>query len=392
MTALSGLTVIETAERVCGEWTGRLLADFGAQVIKVERPGGSPTRRFGPHVAGESTLFAYCNTGKKSVVLDLASDAGHSALQALLARADALIDDRDAAGAAALGLDPETLRGAHPGLVHCHIAPLGADTPPEWAHAQPIAIAASGGWAWHTPSESRPQDPPLMGAGRFMADYDTGLDAAIATAAALLRKRRSANPASAGQSIAISEVAVQLSRADVVMGRVLAGDDEPGHSRRRYDMGGPGDVFACADGHVHLVMMTRAHWAGLRALMDEPGWCAEFPDDWLEFHCTPERVARFREAFRTWIAGQQRNPVSEQAQKLGVPLVPVNTAKDLFENAQYRHRGYFQSLTDPALGTQLYPGVPYRMTASPVRLSSAAPAPDADRAEIMYGVMPGVLR
>ena len=65
MTALTGLTIIETAERVVGEWAGKLLADFGAEVIKVERPGGSPTRAHGPHVNGASALFAYCNTNKK---------------------------------------------------------------------------------------------------------------------------------------------------------------------------------------------------------------------------------------------------------------------------------------------------------------------------------------
>jgi crotonobetainyl-CoA:carnitine CoA-transferase CaiB-like acyl-CoA transferase len=95
MTALTGITVVETAERVCGEWTGRLLADFGAQVIKVERPGGSPTRLYGPHVAGESAVFGYCNTNKMSVVIDLDDDAGRARLAILLARADALIDDHD---------------------------------------------------------------------------------------------------------------------------------------------------------------------------------------------------------------------------------------------------------------------------------------------------------
>jgi crotonobetainyl-CoA:carnitine CoA-transferase CaiB-like acyl-CoA transferase len=384
MTALSGLTIVETAERVCGEWTGRLLADFGADVIKVERPGGSPTRRFGPHVTdahgqGESAIFAYCNTNKKSVVLDLNTAEGRAALDRLFARADALVDDHDPRWAAAAGLDPVALRARHGALVHCHITPFGLHGPQDRQRALPINIAAAGGWAWHTPSESDPADPPVMGAGRFMQDYDTGLDAAIATSAALLRQRRTGK----GQSIAISEVAVQMSRADVVLGRVLAGDDEPGHSRRRYDMGGPGDVFACADGHVHLVMMTRNHWAGLKALMDHPGWAAEFPDDWLEFHCTPERVAAFREAFRPWMKQQNRNAISERGQKLGVPLVPVNTAADLLANAQYRHRGFFQSLAHPVLGVQDYPTAPYRMTASPVRLTRPAPAPDADRAEVL---------
>lgn len=374
MTALSGITVVETAERVCGEWAGRLLADFGAQVIKIERPGGSPTRRYGPHQDGESAVFGYCNTNKKSVVLSLDEEPGRAMLGRLLAQADALIDDHDPHWCEAAGLDPASLRTRFPRLVHCRISPFGQAAPQDHRRAFPINIAAAGGWAWHTPSESDPTDPPLMGAGRFMADYDTGLDAAIAVAASLLRQRRTGQ----GQFIDLSEVGVQLSRADVVLGRVLAGDDEPSQSRRCYDMGGPHDTFACADGFVHLVMLTRAHWQGLRELMGFPGWTEAFPEDWLEFHCTPERVAGFREQFRPWIAAQQRDAVSVAAQDLGVPLVPVNTAADLLANEQYCHRGYFQSL-----GGLRYPMAAYRMTASPVRLANAAPGIDAHRDEVL---------
>ena len=113
-------------------------------------------------------------------------------------------------------------------------------------------------------------------------------------------------------------------------------------------------------------------------MMGNPAWTQEFPEDWLEFHCTPERVANFREQFRPWIAVQHRNQISHAAQDLGVPLVPVNTAADLIANEQYGHRGYFQTLD----GVR-YPTAAYRMTASPVRLASAAPLLDADRDEAL---------
>ena len=109
-----------------------------------------------------------------------------------------------------------------------------------------------------------------------------------------------------------------------------------------------------------------------------PEWTAEFPEDWLEFHCTPDRVAVFREHFRKWVAGEERNDVSLRAQKLGVPLVPVNDAADLSANEQYRHRGFYQQID----GTD-YPGVPYRMTASPAQIGRAAPTLDADREEVL---------
>ena len=222
----------------------------------------------------------------------------------------------------------------------------------------------AGGWAYHTPSETAPNKPPLKGAGRFMSDYEAGLEAALAMVASLWRKRQTG----AGQFIDISEVATQISRIDCVLGRMLAGEQEPGPERTRYDMGGPGSSFACADGHVFLLVTTKAHWLGLCSLMGDPEWTRAFADDWLEFHCTPENVAEFRAHFSHWLLGQTKNILSEAAQKLGVALVQINTAADLPGHPQYKHRGYFQTLD----GLD-YPTVPYRMSVSPVKLATPAP-------------------
>lgn len=381
MSALKGLTIVETATRVSGEWCAKLLADFGADVIKVEPPGGSPTRGYGPFKNGASALFAYCNTNKKSVVLDLGRPHDRELLRTLLARADALIDDHDEDWCTRHALGPAAVRAAHPHLVHCLITPFGQGAPADRQHAYPLNVSNAGGWAWHTPSESAPTDPPLKGAGRFLPSYDAGLDGAIATAASLWRKRQTGQ----GQTIDLSEVETQLSRADIVLGRVLAGDDEPTHGRGRYDMGGPGTSFACADGFVHIYMTTHQHWTGLCTLMGQPDWTAEFPDDWLEFHCTPDRVAAFRERFAPWIARQDKVPVTEAAQALGVPIAPINTAADLAANAQYRHRGFYQTLAHPQLGALEYPTVPYRMSASPAELTRPAPSRPGQDADAVLG-------
>ena len=111
MTALNGITIIETAERPAGEYTAKLLADFGATVIKVERPGGAPTRHMGPLREGESALFAWLNANKKSVVLDLADPADRATLDRLLARAHALVDDHGDGQAHAELLDGQHLAG-----------------------------------------------------------------------------------------------------------------------------------------------------------------------------------------------------------------------------------------------------------------------------------------
>ncbi|MDR2856642.1 MAG: CoA transferase [Novosphingobium sp.] len=376
--ALAGITIIEIAERPAGENTGKLLADFGAEVIKVERPGGSPTRRMGPFRNGESTVFAYFNTNKKSVVLDLENPRDRAALDRLLARADALIDDHDEVWGAAHGLTADAVAAAHPHIVHCIITPFGQGAPAEWQKARPINVINAGGWAYHSPSEMPDEKPPLKGAGRFLPDYESAIDATTCLLASLHRQRKTG----AGQFIDISEVEVQLNRIDCVLDRMLAGEAEPSNERTAYDMGGPGTSFACKDGHIYIFMTTRNHWNGLRKLMGDPAWARAFREDWLEFDCTRDNVAAFRRQFSDWIAQQDKMPITEAAQKLGVAMVPVSTAADLPRHEQLAHRGFFQQGEHPAFGTVAYPTVSYRMSASPVRITGPAPALGADDSEV----------
>ena len=371
--ALAGIVIVETAERVAGEQAGKLLADFGAEVIKVERPGGAPTRAMGPHRDGQSAVFGYFNTNKKSVLLDLAEPADRATLDRLLARAHVLVDDHDEAWGAARGLTAGAVAAAHPHLVHCIVTPFGQGAPAQWQKARPVNVINAGGWAYHTPSEARADKPPLKGAGRFLPDYEAAIDAAMATLASLLRQRRTKQ----GQFIDISEVEVQMNRIDGVLDRLLAGDVEPSRERTAYDMGGPATCFACQDGHVYLFMTTQGHWKALSALMGDPAWVTEFEPDWLEFHCTRERVEQFRAHFRPWIARQEKLAITEAAQKAGLAMVPINSAADLPRNEQFIHRGFFQELAGLA-----YPTVPYRMSASPVRLRSPAPALGAHDGEV----------
>ncbi|MEJ5976514.1 CoA transferase [Novosphingobium sp. PS1R-30] len=376
--ALSGITLIEIAERPAGENTGKLLSDFGATVIKVERPGGAPTRHMGPFKNGESALFAFLNTNKKSVVLDLASPEDRATLDKLLARANGLIDDHDEAWGARHGLTSAEVAAAHPHLVHCAITPFGQGAPAEWQNARSINVINAGGWAYHSPSEMPHEKPPLKGAGRFLPDYESAIDAAMATLASLHRQRRTGK----GQFIDLSEVEVQLNRIDCVLDRMVAGDADPSDERTAYDMGGPGTSFACKDGHIYLFMTTKGHWNGLRQLMGDPDWAKEFREDWLEFDCTKDNVVRFREKFSEWIAGQEKLAITEAAQKGGVAMVPVNTAADLPQHEQFIHRGFFQQAEHPVFGTVSYPTVSYKMSATPVRVVSPAPALGAHDSEV----------
>ena len=138
-----------------------------------------------------------------------------------------------------------------------------------------------------------------------------------------------------------------------------------------------------ATGIVYLYMTNGAHWVGLKELMGRPPWLDEFDDDWLEFSVTPEKVATFQRGFAAWIARPRRRSRSaEKAQRLGVPLVPVNGADDLARSPQYRHRGFFVDVTHPVLGTAAYPTVPYLLSASPAEITSPAPSLGQHTAEV----------
>lgn len=377
MSALTGIRIVELAESVAGEYCGKLLADFGAEVIKIERPDrGSPTRSMAPVIGDDggperSALFAYLNTNKRSVVLDVSSADEIETLHKIITTADAVIDDHSPPWS--------DIPRRHPAVVFCSITPYGAQAPSEFQNAKSINVFNSSGWGYHTPSHPDPAKPPLKGPGRFLADYEAGLDAALCVAASLFWRLHSR----AGQFIDVSQHAVLASRADSMLGRFITGEITPHNTRDDYDQQGPASFFACADGFVYLYMTSRNHWAGLKKLMSQPKWLEAFDDDWLEFSVTPEKVATFQNGFATWVADLRKDAAAEEAQRLGVPLVPVKSAADLKNSPQYRHRGFFQSVSHPVLGTAAYPGVPYLMSASPARIAAAAPSLGQHTAEVI---------
>jgi crotonobetainyl-CoA:carnitine CoA-transferase CaiB-like acyl-CoA transferase len=363
MSALTGIRVVELAETVAGEYCGKLLADFGTEVIKVEAPEcGSPTRTMAPILADGcegSALFAYLNTNKLSVVLDVASAADVERLHKLIASADAVIEDR------ASGWSER-----HPSVVFCSITPFGNEAPAEFQKAKSSNVFHASGWGYHTPSHADPDRPPLQGPGRFLVDYEAGLDAALCVASSLFGRLHTGR----GEFIDVSQHAVVVSRADCILGRFITGEVPAEGHRGDYDQAGPAAFFACADGFVYLYMTSRAHWLGVKELMGRPEWLDAFEDDWLEFSVTAEKVAAFQRGFAAWVRDLAKESAADQAQRLGVPLVPVNEAADLHHSPQYRHRGFFQDASHPVLGDAAYPTVPYALGASPARITSPAPA------------------
>lgn len=372
--ALAGLRIVELAEGVAGEFCGKLLSDFGAEVIKVERPGGSPVRRLSPFGRGEapenSALFAYANTSKRSVVLDLESEAGCSVLEKLLLRADAVVDDHEPGWLARHGIDPAGIPESHPGLVLCSITPFGQDAGETQRHAEDLNVFHASGWGYHTPSGNARGRTPLKGAGRFLASYEAAFDAALCLTAALM-DREAGGP---GRFIDVSAHRVLYSRLDYVLGQMIIGDMDVNEAHTALDLGGPAAVLPCRDGFVYVWLSDETMWCELRRMIGDAPWMDEdFPPNWLQLACTTDRVNRTRLHLSEWLATQDKHAVSEEAQKRGVMIVPVNNPEDLMASPQYRFREYFRRLEHPVLGEALYPTVPYRMSATPPMPSRPAP-------------------
>ena len=368
MSALNGIRIVELAESVAGEYCGKLLADFGADVVKVERPRcGSPTRA----LAG-GRLFAYLNTNKRSVEHDRCDD---KTIDALIATAHAVIDDHTESA------DPAH---RHPDVIFCSITPFGRSAPPQMQNSKSINVFHASGWGYHTPSHADPTLPPLKGPGLYLTDYETGLDAALCVASCLFAQLHHGD----GEFIDVSAHAVMVSRADCILGRFIAGEIAPQGTRDDFDQQGPASVFACNDGHVYLYMTTGHHWDRLKELMGRPQWMDDFDDDWLEFSVTPEKVATFRRGFGSWVCGHAKNSVAERAQRLGVPLVPVHAVDELPAMPQYRHRKFFREVSHPDFGTVAYPGVPYLMSKSAAEITSCAPALGQHSTQVLDGLAP----
>jgi len=375
VSALRHLRILELSNSVAGEYCGKLVGDFGADVLKVESPGaGSDTRRSGPFAAAgaapeSSGLFGYLNTNKRSVCLDVTSPRGQEALHTLIEGVDAIVDDHPSGYLESLGIGPGDIGARHPRLIVCAITPFGYDAPATMQKAYNLNVFHSSGWGYHSPTEPDLGKPPLKGAGRFHVEYESGLSAALALVAAVYWRASSGR----GQFLDVSQQQSMASLADYVLGQMVAGTMEVSTRRQAFDLRGPATFFQCLDGYVYLWMSEPGHWNGLRTLLGEPAWMLDFPERWLELHLSEDRIQRCRAHIAQWMQGQHKLEVATRAQVLGVPVVPVNTVKDLFESEQLLFRGFFPQIEHPVLGRLRYPTVPYRLSTTPTEIVRPAP-------------------
>ncbi|AWM40854.1 Formyl-coenzyme A transferase [Gemmata obscuriglobus] len=361
---LHGVRVLDAARVLAGPFCGQLLADLGAEVIKLERPGqGDDTRGWGPpYVPGFGDLSAYflsCNRGKRSLTLDIASAEGGELFHQLLAKSDVLLENFRTDSADKLGLTPDALLAKHPRLIACSISGFGRTGPLKDAPGYDFAVQALSGLM----SITGPAEGPPYKVGVAVVDILTGLYAANAVLAALHARSRSGHGYAIDLALADCALAAQVNVAQAY----LTGGTVPSRQGNAHLQIVPYQLFATADGWLVLNVGNDSQWRAFCAAAGTPE-LGSAP----AFATNRQRVERRAEVVPMVEALMKRLGTAEwetRLTKANVPHAVVRTYADVFADPQMLARGMKLTVRDPA-------GNPVDLIGSPLHVhGAAAPEP-----------------
>lgn len=358
MQGLEGVRVLELGNLVSAAYAAKLMADLGAEVIKVEEPQGDHARQRGPFPGGtphqeKSGLFLALNMNKRGVTLDLRHTEGQERLRRMVAQTDVLIHNYPPRQMAELGLKYETFRTDNPRLVMCSITPFGLTGPHKDYKAYEITVAHGGGWAWLSPGASdHPELPPLKAFGH-QADFQAALAAATATLGAYYK----ALETGVGEHIDLSvqEYVASFLEQNFVyytyMGRVA--------SRLGRRLLYPWGIYEAEDGLIFLVNAEPSQWDRLVELMGNPEWAQWeiFQDPFMR----AENWDVLKPYLDEWIKGWKVDALWRAGQDRRICFAPVFDMAQLPEQEQLRSRKFFIDVPHPQVGALTYLGAPYQL-------------------------------
>ena len=378
--ALDGIKVLEYCQMVAGPYCARLLSDLGAEVIKIEKPGiGDMARSRSPffhdNVDSEmSGLFLYLNTNKLSITLDTETEAGKAIFHKLVKECDILVIDQSPQAMQEQGIQYEVLKELNPVLIMTSVTPFGQTGPYRDYKAYPLNIFHSGGEGFLTPGGVENMGRPPLKATDYLGEYDSGLNAAVATLAALYWKEATGE----GQFIDISkqESVMAVNRVDMVR---LSYD---GAVINRAKQGAPyGGMLPCKNGEYTIfVTWEPVQWQRLVAFMGHPDWT---DDEIFREHGNRAKNGEMLNALLTeWLSQHTREELYHKGQAAGVPFGLVCDSKDLVNSDHYKARESFIEIEHPKTGSVQYPSVPFRFSSTPCKVTRPAPLLGEHNADI----------
>lgn len=352
---LAGITVVSVEQAVAAPFATRQLADLGARVIKVERPGGDFARGYDRAVHGQSSYFVWLNRAKESVVLDLKDAADRALLGAMIARADVFVQNLIPGAAARLGLDAATLRAGRPSLIHCSVSGYGESGPYAAKKAYDLLIQCETGLVLSTGTPETPSK-----AGFSVADLATGGYAYSGILAALFDRERTGEGATL--RVSLLDSLAELMTQPAYFSRY--GGSPPLRTGARHPSISPYGPFRAADGSVFFGIQNEREWHALcRDVLGQPGLATD-----PRFAGNPERVARHGEltaVIESAFTDRTAAEVSAALEAAGIASARLRAPADLASHPQLLARGRWR-----AVGT---PGGPVDALLPPVEMSGVDP-------------------
>jgi crotonobetainyl-CoA:carnitine CoA-transferase CaiB-like acyl-CoA transferase len=369
--ALSDIRVLDLTWYVAGPYCTKLLADYGADVIKVERPGGGdPARNMGPFPNDsphpeKSGLYLHLNTSKRGITLNLKSKLGRRIVKELVRETDILVENFRPGVMARLGLDYETLSGINSKLITTSSSNFGQTGPYRDYNATDIVAYALGGPMYST---GIPEREPLK-LYTNTVQFQAGVSASVATMIALYGSEISGT----GEALDVSIMETQAAGIDrTPTMRIAYQYTGAVNGRQPTTQSFASGVLPCKDGYVTLTgnsifFPKMARMLGMPELLDHPVYA-----DFLE-QTKPEVAEEFLTILLPWLLERTKQEVWEAAQAQKMLSSPICTTEDLLSNPHYGERGFWVEVDHPAAGRFTYPGAPFKMTETPWRVARPAP-------------------
>ncbi|MFL5002937.1 MAG: CaiB/BaiF CoA transferase family protein [Xanthobacteraceae bacterium] len=370
---LSGLRVLELARILAGPWAGQILADLGAEVIKVERKGtGDDTRGWGPPFVAAAdgghlgaAYFHATNRGKRSIELDFESEEGRRIVRKLAGRSDVLIENFKVGGLAKFGLDYKNLSAENPRLIYCSVTGFGQDGPDAQRPGYDLMAQGIGGFMDIT---GTPDGEPMR-AGVPVSDIFTGVYSVVGILAALAQRERTGRGCYVDTALVDSTVGVLANQAlnYLVSGAV------PKRIGNAHPNIVPYQVFPVADGHIIIATGNDSQFAKLCGVLGEPKLAAE-----AAYRSNADRLANRAELIEKLSALTRRMSRADLLAKLervGVPAGPINTLEQVFAEPQVVHRKMRLDRPSAAAKSGAIPGVrtPNIIDGAPMAATSPSP-------------------
>ena len=395
--ALAGVRVLDLSRVLAGPWCTQVLADLGADVIKVERPagrghpGGDDTRGWGPpflkdeagRETGEAAYYLGTNRNKRSITIDIASVAGAGLVRTMAAQCDVLVENFKVGNMARHGLDAASLLAVNPRLVYCSITGYGQTGPYRERAGYDYAIQGLGGLMSVTgPSRAEIADDAPGGGpqkvGVAVADLFTGMYAVTAILAAL----RHRDATGEGQAIDMALLDTQVAMLANLGAGYLATGIAPQRAGNAHQNIVPYQVFEVADGHLILAVGNDAQFARFCAVAGAPGLAAD-----SRFAVNSARVrhrAMLVPILADMLKKRSRGDWLEALEAAKVPCGPINDLADVFADPQVRSRGMTVELAHPLAGTVRVVASPLKLSQTPVRYRRAPPLLGADTDTVLH--------